>query len=166
MTIWLFHLRVMDAQALRLQFSQIVIRNLLRFIDSLPIFYLVGGLACLITRHAQRLGDLASNTVVVWTPPIPEPHLDQLLKDKYNSFHDFPRLEARLRQRASPQEAGVALQALLRRDKLDPQARVDLFEDIASHFRALVEFPQEAVHGISDEQYVRNIVDVLYRSST
>ena len=37
-------LRVMDAQGLRLDFSQIVIRNLLRVIDLLPAFYMVGGL--------------------------------------------------------------------------------------------------------------------------
>ena len=162
----LLHLRVMDEQALRLQLSQIVIRNLLRFVDSLPIFYLVGGLACLMSRHAQRLGDLAANTIVVSIPNIPEPNLDQLLRDKYNSFHDFPHLEARLRQRVSPQEAGIALQTMLRRDRMEPRARVELFRDIASHFRAHVQFPQEAVQGISDEQYVRNVVDVLYRSAT
>ena len=56
----LLRLRVMDAQGLRLQFSQIVIRNLLRFIDMLPAFYLVGGIACLLSRRAQRLGDFAA----------------------------------------------------------------------------------------------------------
>ena len=49
----LLRLRVMDAQGLRLQFSQVVIRNLLRFIDSLPALYLVGGLVCLFS---QRVG--------------------------------------------------------------------------------------------------------------
>ena len=38
----LLRLRVMDAQGLHLQFSQIVIRNLLRFVDMLPLFYLLG----------------------------------------------------------------------------------------------------------------------------
>src|SRR5438552_16657251 len=47
----LLRLRVMDAQGLRLQFSQIVIRNLLRFVDMLPAFYLVGGIACLASRR-------------------------------------------------------------------------------------------------------------------
>jgi len=41
-------LRVVDAQGLRLDFSQIVIRNLLRFIDLLPGFYLVGGIASVV----------------------------------------------------------------------------------------------------------------------
>src|SRR6266536_2892955 len=41
----LLRLRVVDAEGLRLQFHQIVTRNLLRFVDSLPLFYFVGGLA-------------------------------------------------------------------------------------------------------------------------
>src|SRR5438552_15566616 len=159
----LLRLRVMDAQGLRLQFSQIVIRNLLRFIDMLPAFYLVGGIACLLSRRAQRLGDFAANTIVVRDPKIKEPDLDQLLEGKYNSLRDYPHLAARLHQRVSPAEARVALQALLRRDELDAQARVELFADIAAHLRLLVGFPPEAAEGITDEQYVRNVVDILFR---
>jgi uncharacterized RDD family membrane protein YckC len=159
----LLRLRVMDVQGLRLRFSQVVIRNLLRFVDTLPAFYMVGGLACLISSRAQRLGDFAANTVVVWNPRISEPDLNQLLEGKYNSFHDYPHLEARLRQHVSPVQAGIALQAVLRRDDLDPQARIELFRGIALHFSSIVLFPQEATDGISDEQYVRNVVDVLFR---
>ena len=160
----LLRLRVMDSQGLRLQFSQIIIRNMLRFVDSLPAFYLVGGLTCLVSRHAQRLGDLAANTIVVWIPRISEPDLSQLKADKFNSFRDFPHLGARLRQNVSPKEAGIALQALLRRNELDPLARIELFRDMASYFKDIVEFPQEATEGISDEQYIRNVVDILFRS--
>src|SRR5204862_805672 len=66
----LLRLRVMDEQGLRLQPSQIVIRNLLRFIDSLPVFYLVGGIASLVSRRAQRLADFAANTVVIRQPKV------------------------------------------------------------------------------------------------
>jgi uncharacterized RDD family membrane protein YckC len=159
----LLRLRVMDAQGLRLQFSQIVIRNLLRFVDLLPGLYLVGGIACLASRRAQRLGDFAANTIVVRNPKIQEPDLDQLLTGKYNSLREYPHLAARLHQRVSPAEARVALQSLLRRDELDPRARVELFGEIAGHFRLLVPFPPEAAEGITDEQYVRNVVDILFR---
>jgi len=156
-------LRVMDEQGLRLQFSQVVIRNLVRAVDSLPAFYMVGGMVCLISRQAQRLGDLAANTIVIRNPRISEPDMDQIFTGKYNSFRDYPLMVARLRHSASPREAGIALKALLRRDELDPQARVDLFREIASCFRKIVAFPQEATDGISDEQYVRNVADVLFR---
>jgi hypothetical protein len=159
-------LRVVDAQGLRLHFSQIVIRNLLRFIDALPLCYLVGGIACVVSRRAQRLGDFAANTVVIRHPKLAEPDLDQLLSGKYNSFHPYPHLEARLRQRISATEAGLALQALLRRDELEPAARLEVFQDLAAHFRAKADFPAAATDGLTDEQYVRNVVDVLFRVRT
>lgn len=170
-----FGLRVMDEHGLRLRFSQVVIRNLLRFADMLPpVFvsgqplflplYGVGGLTCLLTRRSQRLGDLAAGTVVVRSETILQPDLTRVLGDKYNSFRDYPHLEARLRQHVSPEEARIALQAVLRRDELDPDARIDLFDGIASHFRSIAEFPQQATDGLSDEQYVRNVVDTLFRS--
>jgi uncharacterized RDD family membrane protein YckC len=160
----LFRLRVVDAEGLRLQFNQIVIRNLLRFVDSLPLFYFVGGVACLLNRKCQRLGDLAANTIVICHPVVREPDLEQLLAGKFNSLRQYPHLEARLRQRVSPREADVLLQAVLRRDEFDPAARVELFRELAEYFRARAEFPAEATDGIADEQYLRNLVDVLYRT--
>jgi uncharacterized RDD family membrane protein YckC len=159
----LLRLRVTDVRGLQLRFSQIVIRNLLRFVDSLPVFYLVGGLTCLINRRAQRLGDFVANTIVVWSPPVDEPDLDQLLEGKYNSFRKYPHLEARLRHQVSPAEAQIALQALVRRDEFEPQDRVQLFQSIVNYFKSIITFPQEATDSISDEQYIRNLVDALYR---
>ena len=157
-------LRVVDVQGLRLQFHQIVLRNLLRFVDMIPAFYLVGGLACYFNRRAQRLGDLAANTIVVYNAQHHEPDLDQLLAGKFNSLRQFPHLEARLRQRVSAAEARLALQALVRRDELEPESRVKLFAELAAHFRAAVVFPPEAVESVPDEQYIRNVVDILFRT--
>ncbi len=159
----IMRLRVMDAQGLRLQFHQILMRNLLRFADLLPGCYLIGGVACLLRRRAQRLGDLAANTVVVHIPKHAEPDLDQLLAGKFNSLRQFPHLEARLRQRATPEEARLALQSLVRRDDLDPAARIRLFADLAAHFKTLVTFPPEATEAMPDEQYIRNVVDLIFR---
>jgi uncharacterized RDD family membrane protein YckC len=161
----LLQLRVADAQGLRLQFSQIVIRNLLRFVDSLPIFYMVGGIACLISGKVQRLGDLAGNTVVIWAHHFSQPDLSQVVNAADNSMADWINHCARLRRSTSPGEANMALQALLRRDDFAPDARVALFRDIADHFKSEVEFPPEATEGVSNEQYVRNVVDILFRKS-
>jgi uncharacterized RDD family membrane protein YckC len=162
----ILRLRVVDATGLRLQFSQVVIRNLLRFVDSLPAFYLVGGLAALLNARSQRLGDLAANTVVIRTPQIAPPDLEQILAGKFNSLRLHPHLEARLRQKIAPPEAGLALQALVRREEFAPEARVKLFARLAEHYRGLVEFPADTVEGITDEQYVRNVVDTLFRPRT
>lgn len=159
----MLRLRVMDEQGLRLQFSQVVMRNLLRFIDCLPGFYLVGGLAAVLSPKSQRLGDIAANTIVVYHPKIEEPNLDQILPGKYNSFREYPHLAARLRQNIGPRTAATALEALTRRDTIDSDARLELFEKIKEHMETAVRFPPEATDGISAEQYVRNVVDILFR---
>jgi uncharacterized RDD family membrane protein YckC len=161
----LLRLRVVDAEGLRLQFNQIVTRNLLRFVDSLPLFYFVGGVVCWLSPKCQRLGDIAANTIVIRYPRIAEPDLDQLLAGKFNSLRQHPHLTARLRQRVLPGEGAIALQALLRRDEFEPVARVELFASLAAHFHDKVEFPPEATDGITDEQYLRNVVDVIYRQN-
>jgi uncharacterized RDD family membrane protein YckC len=160
----LFRLRVVDVEGMRLQFNQIVVRNLLRFVDALPVFYFAGGLTCWLNSKCQRLGDIAANTVVIRAPRIAEPDLDQLLAGKFNSLRQFPHLAARLRQNVSPAEANMVLNVLLRRDEFDPNARVELFGELAAHFRVKVEFPTEATDGVADEQYLRNVVDVIYRT--
>lgn len=161
----LFRLRVVDAEGLRLQANQIVIRNLVRFVDILPVCYVVGGAACWLSRKNQRLGDIAANTLVIRHPRISEPDLDQLFAGKYNSLRLHPHLEARLRQQTSPKEASVALQALLRRDDFAPADRIELFSSLAQHFQRKAAYPPESIEGITAEQYIRNVVDVLYRAS-
>ncbi len=157
-------LRVMDIQALRLSFAQVLLRNLLRAIDMLPLFYMVGGLTALLTRHGQRLGDLVAGTVVVRSPRSFRPNLEQVLADdRFNSFREHPHLEARLRQQVTPDEARLAAQAMLRRESLDPHSRLELFDELAEHFAGIVTFPQQATDGLSGEQYVRNVVETLYR---
>ena len=160
-----FRLRVMDADGLRLHFHQVLMRNLVRFADMLPGCYLVGGLACLLSRKAQRLGDLASGTIVIHQRKHGEPDLDQLLGSKFNSLRTHPHLCARLRQRASSDEARIALQALVRRDEFDGSARIELFAALAAHFRQMAEFPADVLETMPDEQFIRNVVDVLFRTN-
>jgi uncharacterized RDD family membrane protein YckC len=155
-------LRVVDERGLRLVFSQIVLRNLLRFVDALPLAYLVGGVAALVSRRGQRLGDLAAGTLVIWEPADPMPDLDTLRSEKYNSLRPHAPVVARLRQAVTPGEARAVWQALARRDGLDPEARVRLFAELAEHFRALTPLPPEVTEGVSDEQFIRNVVDVLF----
>jgi uncharacterized RDD family membrane protein YckC len=155
-------LRVVDSRGLRLEPSQVIVRNLMRFVDTLPILYLVGGVACVLNRHRQRLGDIAAGTVVVRSPRIEQPDLNQLLGGKYNSLAARRHLAARLRQKVAPETAQVALQALLRRDDLDPAARLEVFAALADYFRRLVPYPPEVAEQIADEQYTRDVVEILY----
>lgn len=158
----LLKLRVVDARGLRLSFAQVVLRNLLRFVDGLPVFYFVGGLAALVNRRAQRLGDLAADTLVVWEPAEPQPDFSALRGDKYNSLREHMAVVGRLRQAIAPAEARSIWAAVARRDQFEPEARVRLFADLATYLRGVAAAPAEVAEGVSDEQFVRNVVDVLY----
>ncbi len=162
----LFAIRVMDAQGLNLAFHQILLRNLLRTVDIMPVFYFLGGLSSLASPLAQRLGDIAAGTVVVRTRMSDEPDLAQLRSPKYNSLRELSHLIARIRRRISPQEAGIALQAVLRRDELEPDARVKLFDELADYFRRQAPILEPLGVSISSEQFVRNIVDALFTRPT
>jgi hypothetical protein len=129
----------------------------------MPALYLLGGVVSFLGPRGKRLGDIAANTIVVSQRAIVEPDLDQILPGKYNSFREYPHLAARLRQNVLPREAGIALQALLRRDSLDDAARLSLFALIRAHMEKIARFPADVTEGVSDEQYVRNVTDILFR---
>jgi hypothetical protein len=135
-------------------------------VDILPFFYLVGGLTAVFSRNAQRLGDMAANTVVtreVAHERMIEPSdLERIASAKYNSLLAQPHLAARLRSMVPPEGAALAVRAVTQRDGYDPPARVALFRELAAYFRSLVEFPEEAVESLTDEQYVRSVLRVIY----
>ena len=158
----LMHLRVRDESGLPLRFSQVVVRNLLRFLDVLPVAYLVGGVTALVSQRAQRVGDIAAATVVVHEPPPVAAGLEMLEAAKYNSLRTQRHVVARLRDKTSPALAQAALRAVLGREDFEPAARVELFAQLAAHFRQVGAVPAELADGIADEQFVRNVVEVLY----
>ncbi len=157
-----FKLKVVDEEGLKLQFSQIVIRNLLRFVDSLPALYLVGGVTSLFNSKYQRIGDIVAGTVVMRIIEISEPDLDQLSPIKFNSLKEQPFICSKIHKYISPREASIALNALVRRGEIDPDERVELFKELAGYFQKSLPFTKEVSGTISDEQYIRNIIDVLY----
>jgi uncharacterized RDD family membrane protein YckC len=59
------HLRVVRAQGAPVDLPASAIRSLLRLIDWLPTFYLLGLASVLLTKRNQRLGDLAAGTLVI-----------------------------------------------------------------------------------------------------
>lgn len=48
-----------------IEYGPAAIRTILRIIDALPVFYLIGIILVLVTDRKQRLGDIAADTVVV-----------------------------------------------------------------------------------------------------
>lgn len=160
----LMKLRVIDERGLSLGLKQVIIRNLFRLLDLLPSnFYLLGGASCLLTKRCQRIGDIAAGTLVIRETKSIAPQFSELMEKDENSFASQPHLESRLRQQVTPEEARIALDAVVRRNELEPKARLQLFEELANYFREMAEFPEEITIGLSDEQYVRNVVETLFR---
>lgn len=75
----LMGLRVVQDSGSPVTVGQAVVRNFLRFIDSMPLFtYAFGMASCLASRRFQRLGDLAAGTVVVYDRAPSQPMIPNL----------------------------------------------------------------------------------------
>jgi len=48
-----------------LTWGKVALRTIIRIVDGLPVFYLVGFIAMMVSKNRQRLGDMAAGTVVV-----------------------------------------------------------------------------------------------------
>ncbi len=58
-------LRVIRADGTPITLTESLVRNLVRLIDFLPVYYGVGVIAMFINKQSRRLGDLAAGTLVV-----------------------------------------------------------------------------------------------------
>lgn len=58
-------IRVVKANGLPVDFLQVVIRNVMRVVDILPSYYMIGAIVVLASKRNQRLGDMVAGTVVV-----------------------------------------------------------------------------------------------------
>ena len=66
-------LRVMQQGGQPVGFFESLARNLIRFIDMLPVFYFVGAICVFVNRRQQRLGDMVAGTLVVHSVPVDTP---------------------------------------------------------------------------------------------
>jgi uncharacterized RDD family membrane protein YckC len=64
-------LKVASVSGGPVRLPQSLTRNLLRFVDIMPGFYLFGLICCLFTQRFQRLGDLVADTVVIYADQEP-----------------------------------------------------------------------------------------------
>jgi uncharacterized RDD family membrane protein YckC len=57
-------IRVLGQGGEPIRFLASAVRNIVRIIDFLPVFYLIGSISIVVTERDQRLGDLAAGTIV------------------------------------------------------------------------------------------------------
>jgi uncharacterized RDD family membrane protein YckC len=73
----LLNLRVIQQSGRPIGLFESMGRNLIRIIDMLPGFYLVGAVCIFANRRQQRLGDMVAGTLVVHSVPVETPMLPQ-----------------------------------------------------------------------------------------
>jgi uncharacterized RDD family membrane protein YckC len=134
-------LATMDDRGLRLSLQQAVIRNLLRIVDMLPAFYLVGGVTSLLDPHGRRLGDLAAGTLVIRERRAELPR--RTLAEAHRDAHRYPDL-AGVGRRLSPGERDAVIALCNERERLPLGLRAELFEQLSTHLEARIGFRRPA----------------------
>lgn len=152
-------IRVIQTAGVHCTLERVVLRNFLRVVDGLPLFYALGGSIALLTRNGQRIGDLAAGTLVVRVPQAPPPQAVAEIRTRYNSLKDDAAARARIRQALSPREAELLIGLALRRELLERDARLQLFARSAAYLRQRLRLDGHA--GLPDERLVLNVAAVL-----
>jgi uncharacterized RDD family membrane protein YckC len=112
-----------------------VIRNLIRLVDFLPSFYLIGIISVFATSQNQRLGDLAAGVVVVTEP---NPGAGLFADDQPPPFRLPEGWDV---SAVTDQDVAVMRQFLARRASLDRTARLKLANKISTALERKVSRP-------------------------
>ncbi len=85
------------------------------------------------------------------------------MRQKYNSFMDYPAIAMKLRRAATPELATLIHDALRRRNELAAYARREIYRELASYLQDEISpFPDELIERLSDEQYLINASGILF----
>jgi uncharacterized RDD family membrane protein YckC len=124
----LLHVRVIQRGGYALRFFDTLLRNLLRVVDFLPLFYGVGLVSLLLTRDSQRVGDLVAGTLVVYQDPV---ETESLLPDLPADADTEP--PPALALAAVPAEVvDLVGQYLRSREEMVPRPRQEIAADLAA----------------------------------
>ena len=115
-----------------------VIRNLVRIVDWLPLFYGIGVLVMLFNTRSKRLGDFASGTIVVR-----EGGARQTLSTVVTPATLEPAALEPRGYALSSADATLIRDFLVRRDSLHPDARADLARRLATAMAQRYQLPLE-----------------------
>ena len=136
-------IRVVRSGGQPVNFMTSTVRNLIRIVDFLPLFYTVGMISVIVTPRNQRLGDLAAGTYVIRerraTAPVPQPIA---APQAAWAWTPSPSTDATYMSwdvsTVTADEVATVRRFLERRAHLDPQARAQLGWDLATRLRAKV----------------------------
>jgi uncharacterized RDD family membrane protein YckC len=150
-------LRVVDGRGLPLTAQQSFVRNVLRALDSAPLFYGLGALLCALDRQHRRLGDFLADTVVVREARTFSYDRRITRSRAFNSLQT-PRVLRLVRHRIDLAEREFLMRLVERSGALSDDARYDLMQEVGEHYRTVLEIEEP---GLSGENLVRGLAAVL-----
>ena len=125
----LYGLRVIRDDGAPAGFVAVLIRNVIRIVDFLPVFYGVGLLMIIFTSRSQRLGDLAAGTYVVRAP---RPQLDYFSLRTVTPLKDGRSIETRA---LTGEMQRLVREFVAREGHLAPSDRARVAKQIADRVR-------------------------------
>ena len=150
----LYGLRVIRDDGAPAGFVAVLVRNVIRIVDFLPLFYGLGLLMIIFTSRSQRLGDLAAGTSVVRAP---RPQLDYFSLRTMSPLGAGRTIETRA---LSGEMQRLVREFVAREAKLRPNDRVRIARQIADRLRPYV-LDIAIADGDDDVEFLRAIARSL-----
>ena len=120
--------------------TALLIRNIFRIIDALPVTYIVGLTACFLTSNRVRIGDMAAGTLLVLDDEVAQKALTRIAALSASSLLSLDALE-------------LVDQVLERWDSLEPASRARIAQNLLRRL------------GPADEDTVTRMGDSSLRAS-
>jgi uncharacterized RDD family membrane protein YckC len=152
-------LRVVRDGGAPLTLSASLIRNLLRVVDWLPLNYLAGFLAMLVSPEAKRFGDLAAGTVVI---RVEHPGAVAPLAVAGGGETSGFRLDRAQLQRLGPTERALLRQTLRRLEDLPAEREAEVLARAVEVLRARLQYGDE-VPPAEHRAFLRALLDTSTR---
>jgi uncharacterized RDD family membrane protein YckC len=136
----IFGLRVISEDGEPARFVAVIVRNLVRVVDFLPVLYGLGLVTLIVSSRSQRLGDYAGGTFVVRAPR-PRRNWSALRTQSALPRRTLTESESPNAPtlRVLPGEAQrLVREFVLREQKLTPAARTALAKQLAARLRPLL----------------------------
>ncbi len=157
-------LRVIKEGGYPIGFVDSAIRNLVRLVDFLPAYYVLGAMVMFIDRRSRRLGDLAAGTLVVKerrelkleSLDLPSP--DPTAAGEFVPFGAAAEPSIPNLWRLTPADQSLLREYSLRRPSLSPEAAATLAVRLAGLFARKLEYD---LAGESPEAFLARLSEQL-----
>jgi RDD family len=169
----LLKIRVIKDSGRQITLFEALARNLIRVVDSLPSFYLIGVITMLCNKQQKRLGDMVAGTIVVHERGDEQPLMNHNSRTFTASLYPQPVEEAR-----EPIGLLLPADAVARLDlgdlnvidtyfsralDLDMDKRAEMASRIANRMSAKMQVPLP--EGVTPERVLESIVHTMRAQS-